>query len=485
MTVLQRPVHEMLYQDGWHQGEGPALEVHEPATGELLAVVATDSIQQVGATVRAAAAAQREWSATPFDERANVLRKAASLVDDHTEELATWLVREGGGSRIKVMAELGRSKEELIGAAALLSQPSGELLPIPHEGRVSYARRIPLGVVGVIAPWNWPFLLALRSVAPALALGNAVVLKPAPDTPVSGGVLLERVLTQAGLPADVFQIVLGDVDVGEALVGDENIAMVSFTGSTRGGRRVGELAGSRLKKVLLELGGNCPHVVLEDADVELAAGWAAFSTFLNQGQNCISASRHLVHESVVDAYCDALVARAEALTVGDPFKDGSMVGPIINERQLRNVQRLVAESVAAGARVLTGATSEGPFFAPTVLAGVTPDMPVFAEEIFGPVAPVTAFSDDEDAVRLANMTEYGLAAAVHSRDAARAEWLGARIHSGMVHVNDSCMNDAAHVPFGGLGASGNGGAFGGTANWEAFTHWQWFTVRHRVVAPPF
>jgi benzaldehyde dehydrogenase (NAD) len=287
-----------------------------------------------------------------------------------------------------------------------------------------------------------------------------------------------------GLPEGVFEVVLGGAHTGEALVTDPRVAMISFTGSTRAGRRVGELAGGALKRVSLELGGNNALIVLEDADVDLAASAGAWAGFLHQGQVCISSSRHLVHESISEQYAEALVRRAEALKVGDPLRDDAALGPIINERQLAGIEAAVAESVAAGARVRTGGQAQAPYYPATVLDRVTPSMSVFATEVFGPVAPIATFRGDDEAVWLANGTEYGLAAAVHSRDTGRAMAIADRLHVGMVHVNDTTMSDQAHVPFGGFGVSGNGGAFGGTANWEQFTHWQWITVRDQAIPTP-
>ena len=256
-------------------------------------------------------------------------------------------------------------------------------------GRTSTARRIPLGVVGVITPWNFPYVLAMRSVGPALALGNAVVLKPDANTPVTGGVVIARLFEEAGLPEGVLHVLPGDGEVGQALVADPNVRMISFTGSTATGHLVGETAGRMLKRLVLEMGGNSPLVVLEDADIEAASSAGAWGSFLHQGQICLSVSRHLVHESIVDAYTDALVERAGRLPVGNPATDEVALGPLINERQLARVRRIVDESVEQGAKVLVGGTNDGLFFAPTVLGDVTPEMPAFEEEIFGPVAPIT------------------------------------------------------------------------------------------------
>jgi benzaldehyde dehydrogenase (NAD) len=273
-------------------------------------------------------------------------------------------------------------------AAALIAHPLGHVLPSLTPGRTSIARRVPIGVVGVITPWNSPYVLAMRSVGPALALGNAVVLKCDPNTPVTGGVVIARIFEEAGLPSGLLHVLPGGADVGQALTEDPNVRMISFTGSTATGRSVGAAAGRRLKRLVLELGGNSPLIVLDDADLEAASSAGAWGSFLHQGQICLAVSRHLVHESIADAYLEALCKRAQRLPVGNPDTEQVALGPIINERQVQRVQRIVDDSVAAGAQALTGGRADGLFYPPTVLGAVTTEMAAFREEIFGPVAPV-------------------------------------------------------------------------------------------------
>jgi benzaldehyde dehydrogenase (NAD) len=324
----------------------------------------------------------------------------------------------------------------------------------------------------------------MRSVAPALALGNAVVLKSDPETPICGGVLFARAFEEAGLPEGVLHVMAGGAEVGQALAANEDVTMVAFTGSTAAGRAVGETAGRTLKRVLLELGGNSPLIVLADADVQAASSAGAFGSFLHSGQICMATSRHLVHADVVEDYLGALAGRAERLPVGNPDTDQVALGPIINQRQVDRIQRLVDESVAAGATVVAGAEPDGLFYPPTVLRDVTPAMPVFTEETFGPVAPVTTFRDDDEAVELANATGYGLAAAVQG-ERRHADRVAARLRAGMVHVNDQTVNEEDPAPFGGFGVSGNASACGGPANLEAFTTWQWRTSREDPAPFPF
>lgn len=362
--------------------------------------------------------------------------------------------------------------------------PVGHVLA-PVEDEASYARRVPVGVVGAITPWNAPLALGIRAVAPALALGNAVVMKPDTQTAVCGGVMIALALRRAGLPDDIFHLVPGGPEVGAALVDDPNTDMITFTGSTDVGRRVGEAAGRALKRVSLELGGNNAMIILDDADIETAASAGAYGSFINQGQVCMATGRHLVHESIAEDYAACLAEHASRLTVGDPSSNDVALGPMINSAQLQRVERIVDETVQAGASLLTGGRVDDRFFRPTVLSGVTPDMPAFAEEVFGPVAPVTTFSNDAEAIALANATQYGLTASVQTADAERGRVIAEQIRAGMVHVNDQTVNDQHTAPMGGFGASGNGSRFGPQSDLDEWTEWQWLTVRRAQKAYPF
>jgi benzaldehyde dehydrogenase (NAD) len=461
------------------------IENTEPATGDTLGTAGVGNAATVAEAAASAASAQREWAATPFTERVAIIRKAAGLLERHREELVGWLVREGGAIPPKADNEISASIGQFDMAAALISHPLGQVLPSMVPGRTSMARRVPVGVVGVICPWNFPVVLPARSVGPALALGNAVILKSDPNTPISGGVLMARIFEEAGLPEGVLHVMGGGAEVGQALTEDPNVRMISFTGSTATGRKVGESAGRNLKRIVLELGGNSPLVVLEDADIEAASSAGAWGSFLHQGQICLAVSRHLVHESIADDYVKALAERASHLPVGNPAKDQVALGPIINEKQVQRVQGIVDESVSQGAKAVTGGSHDGPFFEATVLDEVTDSMPAFTDEIFGPVAPVIRFKDDAEAVELANKTDYGLVAAVQSGSQRRAAAVAEQLHAGMVHVNDSTINEEPPAPFGGFGQSSNGGHFGGVANLELWTEWQWMTSREKAESFPF
>ena len=346
-------------------------------------------------------------------------------------------------------------------------------------------KRVPVGVVGVISPFNVPLVLSIRSVAPALALGNAVVLKPDLRTPVSGGFAIARLFEEAGLPQGLLHVLPGGADTGAALVADPRVRVISFTGSTSAGRKVGELAARHLKRAHLELGGNSALIVLDDADVERAVSAGAWGSYLHQGQVCMTAGRHLVHERVAESYVEALAEHAGRLPVGDPHTGEVALGPLIDENQLAKVDDLVQSTVAAGARLASGGTHDGLFYRPTVLDQVGTDMPAYANEVFGPVAPVVRFGDDEEAAALASASEYGLSLSILTGDAMRGLALAERIPTGVAHVNDQTIQDEAVAPFGGVASSGTGARFGGLSNLDAFTESRWITVRGDIPAYPF
>ncbi|MER6418338.1 benzaldehyde dehydrogenase [Streptomyces sp. NPDC001137] len=463
---------------------GPEYAVTEPATGDTLATVTLASAADVAPATEAARAAQAEWARVPHFVRAGVLRKAGDLFAAHADELREWIVRESGSIPGKAEFELHVAAQECYEAAALASRPAGQILP-SEAPRLSYTRRIPVGVVGVISPFNAPLILSIRSVAPALALGNAVVLKPDPRTAVCGGLSLAAVFAEAGLPENLLHILPGGPDVGQALVADPKVPVISFTGSTAAGRAVGEAGGRHLKRVHLELGGNSAMVVLEDADLDAVISTAAWGSFFHQGQICMTTGRHLVHQSLYEEYVERLAAKADSLAVGDPHREQVHLGPIIDDAQLTKVHGLVEASTSGGAKLAAGGTHDRLFYRPTVLAGVDDHSPAYAEEVFGPVAPVRSFATVDEAAALASAGEYGLSLGIVTRDAARGLDLAERIPTGIVHINDQTVNDEAVAPFGGIAASGTGARFGGEANLEAFTDVRWTTVRGDVAPYPF
>jgi len=486
MTLLDAEIwQERIFSDGWVKAEGGQAPVIEPATGNILGHIGLAGPDDVAAAAGHAAMAQRTWAALPYSERAAVLRRAGNLWEEHAGEVADWLTHEAGSVVPKAELEVATAAQECFEAAATASQPFGEVLRTARP-RLSLARRLPVGVVGVIAPFNFPLILSIRSVAPALALGNAVILKPDPRTAVSGGFSIARIFEEAGLPEGLLHVLPGGGEAGEALITDPRVCVISFTGSTAVGRRVGELAARHLKRAHLELGGNSATIVLPGADLEQAASAGAFGSFFHQGQICMTTGRHLVHASIAEQYVELLANKAEHLPVGDPASAQVALGPIIDERQRDKVHEIVTSSVVAGARLVVGGSYEGLFYRPTVLADVTATSPAFQQEIFGPVAPVAEFATLEQAADLARSTEYGLSLGILGGDLDQALALADRIPSGLVHINDQTVDDEATAPFGGVGASGTGSRFGGgTANVEAFTETQWLTVQGSITKYPF
>ena len=473
-----------VFSNGWQIAKGGARDVIEPATGKVLTTVGFADAEDVRAACKSAAAAQVAWAATPADQRAAVLRRAAQFLEANADALRPWIVRETGAIPPKADFELHFVTSILIEAAAIATQPPGLMLPSGAK-RMSFARRVPHGVVGVISPFNFPLILSSRAVAPALALGNAVVLKPDPQTPVTGGFMLARLFEAAGLPTGLLHVLPGGAATGEALVSDPDVRMISFTGSTAAGRRVGELASKHLKKVTLELGGKNSTIVLDDADLDVAASSVAWSAYLHQGQICMATGTVLAHRKVARDLTERLVDKAKKLPVGDPNSQQCALGPIINERQLERVDGIVKDAVAKGAVLRVGGTYDRLFYQPTVLEDVKPGMRVLDEEVFGPVIAVVPFDTDEEAIALSNGTEYGLSAGVITQSLERAMHFASRLKTGIVHVNDQTVADEPWVPFGGTGASGNGGRHGGPANWEEFTQWQWVTIQDRATPYPF
>jgi benzaldehyde dehydrogenase (NAD) len=474
-----------IYLDGWQPGSGGDAPVVEPATGEELGRVGCATPADVRRAAARAAEAQATWATTSYETRAAVLRRAGDLWAQHAEEVEGWIVREAGTIPPFGHKQTHFAINACYEAAGLARLPFGEVLRTT-EPHFSFTRRLPVGVVGVISPFNAPLILSIRSVAPALALGNAVLLKPDPRTAVCGGVALARIFEEAGLPAGLLSVLPGRADVGEAVVRDPAVHLVSFTGSTPAGRMVARLGAELSKRVHLELGGNSALIVLDDVDVETATSVGAFGSFLHQGQICMATSRHLVQRKIAEAYTMHLAERAERLPVGDPAREQVALGPIIDAVQRDRIHGIVTDSVNAGARLMAGGKYERLFYRPTVLGNVPVGSPAFKEEIFGPVAPVIPFDTIDEAVRLARDTEYGLSLAILTKDVTKALALAERIPSGNVHINDMTVGDEVVNPFGGVQASGGGARLGGPqANFETFTEVQWVTLRSELPSYPF
>jgi len=476
-----------LYIDGeWRAAESGALsEVENPATREVVAEVPEGGEADVDAAYEAAAAAQDEWANTTPDERARVVRTVAQLLEEYEDEICDLLAIESGGTKPRQAIEHGGAVTFVHDAASFAFRMSGRHNQSKIPGKENIVQRDPVGTVGVISPWNVPMKLSIRAVAPAIATGNTVVLKPAGETPITGGLLIAKLFDMAGLPDGVLNVVTGPGSTaGDRTAAHPESDVIAFTGSTEVGRLVGQNAVDHFALPALELGGNNPHVVLEDADLDDAVDAGVFGTFWNQGQVCISINRHLVHESIYDEYAERLAERAAELPIGDPLDDDVVIGPIINEAQRDEMLEYVEQTVEEGATLETGGGHDGLFVEPTVLTDVTNDMTAACNEHFGPIAPIVPFSRDEEAIELANASEYGLAGSVHSADRGRARDVADQIEVGMMHVNDQTVNVEPHVPFGGKKDSGMG-RYNGDWILEEFTEMKWTSVQRESRDYPF
>jgi benzaldehyde dehydrogenase (NAD) len=480
--TLTGSLQRALFIDGeFVDSDGDVLPVTDKATGVVLgeSVTATDS--DVNRAVSGAVAAQQDWYATPATERAAILRRGGAILERESARFKDILIREGGAVGPKAEGEIGASVLEFFQAAELATTPLGEIIPSGQRGRVNIIERRPVGVVGLITAWNAPVHIAMRVLAPAIALGNAVVLKPAPETPFTGGLMLAEVLAEAGLPAGVVQVLTGG-PAGAGLVNHPQVDMIHFTGSEDTGRRINVAAAPLLKRVALELGGNNASIVLSDADVELAARCGAAASFGHQGQVCIATGRHIVLADVAQEYLAALSTQAAALTVGDPYTGDVDLGPMLSQRQVDKALAMVSSSVELGARVIEGGTADGVFLRPTVVDQVRPGMQLHDEEVFAPIAPVTVVDSVDEALKIVNGTRFGLSTSVFGRDLDTAWSVADQVRSGMVHVNDGTAMHESQVPFGGTAASGLGDDLGGRANIDLLTERRWTSLQRTVLS---
>jgi aldehyde dehydrogenase (NAD+) len=473
-------------------GDRDTIAVEDPSTREQFATVPEGTEADVDAAYEAAADAQAEWADTPPQQRASVVRSVHDLLKEHRDDILQLLAAESGSATTKGFAEFYTAVGITNEAASFPTRMSGDHRDSTIEGKENLVVREPKGVVGVISPWNFPLNLSIRAVAPAIAAGNSVVLKPATNTPVTGGLLLAKLFEAAGLPEGVLNVVTGHgSDIGDRVAGHPHADAIAFTGSTEVGKQVAATAAENLALPAMELGGNNVHVVTDDADLEQAVDAAVFGSFLHSGQVCISINRHLVHEDVYDEYVERLTERAASLPAGSAHDSNTVVSPIIDESQRDQILDFVEQTLDEGATLETGGDTldvdgveDSLVVEPTVLSDATNDMAAACNEHFGPVAPVIPYSDDADAIEMANATEYGLSGSVFAGDIGRARDIADAIDTGMIHINDQPINDEPHVPFGGMGDSGIG-RYNGDAVLEEFTEQKWISVQRDERDYPF
>lgn len=472
----------------WRAGNSPSvLKVSNPFSGEQLLELRQADTSDLEDAYSSAEAAGKAWAATSPAARQQVMLKAAQIMETRREEIISWLIAESGSTVLKANIELGAAIGITIESASFPHRVQGRILESNTAGKENRVYRRPLGVVGVISPWNFPLHLTQRSIAPALALGNAVVIKPASDTPVTGGLILAKVFEEAGLPAGVLNVVIGaGSEIGDAFVEHPVPSFISFTGSTPVGQNVARLASSseHLKHVALELGGNSPFVVLADADIDQAVRAAAMGKFLHQGQICMAINRIIVDDAVHDEFVEKFAARVRNLPVGNPADPATIIGPVINSKQLQGLQEKIRLAQEQGARTVLDGQVNGNVLPPHIFADVNPDMEIAREEIFGPLVGILRARDEHHALQLANDSSFGLSSAVFTGSPERGVAFAKGIKAGMTHINDIPVNDEPHVAFGGEKSSGLG-RFNGEWAIQEFTTDHWVSVQSSPRQYPF
>jgi len=481
------PREYKMYIDGeWVDAlDGEVYDDLNPYTGEVFAQAPSGKRADAKRAVEAAVAAFPGWSHTLPAERQALFLKAADILEKKRDEIVTILAEETGGTFGFAMFQAGFTPGLLREAAAQMHQPNGEIIPADLPGAFYMAIRQPVGVVAGIAPWNAPLILSLRSICMPIAYGNTAVLKPSTESAAAGGVVIAEVFHEAGFPKGVLNLVTNGPgksgEIGDEFIENPQVRRINLTGSTAVGRQLAEKAGRYLKRVALELGGQNPMIILRDADIDNAVNAAAFGGFLHQGQICMSTRRLIIEKPIAQEFTKKFVKKASALKVGNPQEPDTIIGPLINKQQFNQVKDSVDAAVRDGAKILCGGKSEGLCYYPTVLTNVKPGTPFSREETFGPVVSVIEVENEDEAVAVANDTDYGLSAAVVTPDFAKGLAIAERIESGIVHINDQTVSDEPQVPFGGVKDSG-WGRFGGRAGLEEFTELRWismqFTPRH-------
>ncbi|MGA8311383.1 MAG: aldehyde dehydrogenase family protein [Terriglobales bacterium] len=470
----------------WRDGKSEkVLTDRNPFDGTTIAEFKLATRADLDEAYRSSAAAQKIWAeVNPFEKR-TILEKAITWIEQNEGDIADIIIDELGGTRLKAMIEIFLVKTFIKEASTYPLRMTGEILPSTVEGKENRLYRVPAGVVGVISPFNFPFNLSMRSVAPALGTGNGVVLKPHDDTPITGGTLVAKIFEETGLPKGLLNVIVADIgELGDSFVEHPIPRIISFTGSEGVGRHIGEVAGRCLKKAILELGGNSAMLVLNDADLDVAVNAAVFSRFAHQGQVCMCSNRILVQRGVYDRFLTRFVDRVSKLKAGDPRKADTDLGPLNSPRQTENYLKQVQRGIDEGAAVALQGKAEGNVVSPTIFADVKPDMWIAQNEMFGPAVCVLPFDTEEEGVRIANNSPYGLSGAIHTRDAEHGSELAKQIESGMVHVNDGTINDDPLIAFGGEKASGVGRLNGKWAL-DEFTTWKWISVQHKTRHYPF
>lgn len=458
----------------------------DPVLREVATRASAASVQDAVHAANIAARSFPEWSVTPPTQRRACLNRAADLLLERTDEFAETVIAETGGTRKWAEFNCGIAAAILREAAAMTTQIAGELIPTDRPGAIAMGVRRPCGVVLGVAPWNAPITLGARAVAMPLACGNTVVLKASELSPRTHG-LLGEVLAGAGMPHGTVNVIHSSPEQGpeiiDALIAHPAVRRVNFTGSTRVGRIIAERAARHLKRCVLELSGKAPLIVLEDADLDAAVAAASFGSFFHQGQICMSTERIIVVDAIADVFVERFAEAAGKMRASDPRDPAAVLGAMITEQAAHRLKGLIDDAVLKGGTLVTGGRQEGVFVDPTIIDHVSPAMRIYNEESFGPIASIIRVVDDDEAVSVANDTEYGLASAVFSRDVTRALAVANRLETGICHINGATIDDEPQMPFGGVKASGYG-RFGGKAAIDEFTELRWITIQNGKQAYP-
>ena len=449
-----------------------------PMTGVVASTAKAMKADDMAAIAERAASAFPAWAAMGPNARRAILMKAAVALESKADAFVDAMMGEIGATKGWALFNLGLAASVVREAAALTTQISGETIPSDKPGCVAITLREPVGVILGIAPWNAPIILGVRAIAVPLACGNSVILKASESCPRTHELIIEA-FAEAGFPEGVVNIVTNaPADAGDvvgALIDHPAVKRINFTGSTTVGRIIAKRAAEHLKPVLLELGGKAPLIILDDADLDEAVKAAAFGAFMNQGQICMSTERIIVVDAVADAFAEKFAAKAKSMATGDPREGTTPLGAVVDQKTVTHVNALIDDAVGKGATLLSGGKADSVLMPATVVDGVTNAMALYRDESFGPVVAIIRAKDEADAIRLANDSEYGLSAAVFTRDTARGLRVARQIRSGMCHINGPTVHDEAQMPFGGVGASGYG-RFGGKAGIDSFTELRWITI---------
>jgi aldehyde dehydrogenase (NAD+) len=478
--------NNILYGGSWQEGTSQTLyQVTNPYNREVLTEIRLNSVQDIDQAYQTALKAQKGWAETPASRKAEIMERAAQLLQEKREELVRILIRETGSTHLKANVEIDLATNILKESATFPYRMTGMIFPGTIPGKENRVYRKPVGVVTVISPWNVPLHLSMRSVAPALAAGNSVVLKPDLQTAISGGLVLAKIFEEAGLPSGVLNVIVADIpEIGDAVIEHPIPRMISFTGSTAVGKHIAEVAGRNLKKASLELGGNSAFIVLDDADLEQAVSAAMFGKFFHHGQICMAINRMIIDRKRYHEFAELFREKAETLKVGDPSDPQVHIGPLINEKQAARIRSFMDDSLAEGAHLLLKGSIDGNLMTPHILTDVSNNMTIARNEVFGPVAVMIPVDGEEEAIRVANDTVHGLSGAVFTSNVERGVRVAKQLQTGMAHVNDQTINDEPFVSFGGEKESGIGRHNGQWAL-EEFTTVQWISVQEAARTYPF